>query len=66
MTDQICFTPWGQEFWPFLAPRDMRIPAISVLHLVYISKHALERSPRQIEIDHIGKGERVLGEGRVA
>jgi hypothetical protein len=58
--------PLRQDLPELLAPRGMRTPAIYVLLLVFISKRTLERSPMEIEIDHIGRSERAWWQGRVA
>jgi hypothetical protein len=52
--------PWCEDLPKFLTPRGMRTPPICVLLLIFISEHALERSPMQVEIHHIGRGERSL------
>ncbi len=42
--------PLSEDLLELLAPHGMRTPSICVLHLVFISEHALERSSLQIEI----------------
>src|SRR5258708_39259943 len=43
----------------------MRTPAIRILLLIFIRENALECSPVQVEIHHIGRGERAWRQGCV-
>jgi hypothetical protein len=52
--------PLCEDLPELLAPGGMRTPTIYVLLQIFISKRTLERSPMQIEIDHIGRRERSL------
>ena len=49
----------------FLAPGGVRTPAGSHLLLALIGQYRLERSPVQVEIHHIGGGERTYRQGRL-
>ena len=43
----------------------MRTPAVRILLLILIGENRLERSPVQVELHHIGRGERARRQGRV-
>lgn len=47
--------PLCQNKPELLAPGRVRAPAVRILLLISITKHALERSPMQIQIHHIGR-----------
>jgi hypothetical protein len=47
-----------------LAPLRSRYQAIDRLFLIFISEHCLERTPMQIQIEHICRSKRVVWQGR--
>lgn len=56
--------PLGEHLPRLLAAGGVRTPAVRILFLIFITENALERSPVQVEIHHIGRGERFLWQGR--
>src|SRR5438067_1058166 len=57
--------PLREDLPALLAPGSMRTPAIRILLLIFIRENTLERSPMQVEIYHIGRGERSLWQGGI-
>lgn len=56
--------PLGEHLPKLLAAGGVRTPAVRLLFLIFITQNALECSPVQVEIHHIGRGERALWQGR--
>src|SRR6266446_4802366 len=57
--------PWCENEPKLLAAGSMRTPAVRILLLILIGENRLERSPVQVELHHIGRGERARRQGRV-
>ena len=56
--------PLADHLPGFLPTRSVRAPAIGILFLVFIGKSRLKGPTMQIQLDHIGSGERRLGAKR--
>ncbi len=56
--------PLADHLPGFLPTRSVRAPAIRVLFLVFIGKSRLKGPTMQIQLDHIGSGERRLAANR--